>query len=189
MKAERWTRIIEIVIVIVLMAAALAMTLFTASAVRGQPVPPSPASPSAPRTPAAPPSPATPPDPAGSVSVPKQDVSLALLVLNRRHRRADSIVSGLGQTLVAVSGRRLERPDADRLAAVLAETLLGRDLGVGSREWLAAGLTAALTAPASGGELERALGQVRSALASAGLGDPDLVLVDRELRRATRGRP
>ena len=187
--SERWTRIIEVVAVIVLMAAALVVTLFTASAVPGQSAPPTPASPSAPRTPATPPSPATPPDPAGAVSAPKQDVSLALLVLNRRDRRADSVVSGLGQTLVAVSGRRLNRPDADRLASVLAETLLGRDLDVGSRERLAAGLIAALTASASGAELERALGQVQAALKTAGLGEPDFVLVDRELRRVTRGRP
>ena len=76
-------------------------------------------------------------------------------------------MSGLGQTLVAVSGRRLERPDADRLAAVLAETLLGRDLGAGSRERLAAGLTAVLTVPASGGELETPAAEGRPAAAAA----------------------
>lgn len=181
---ERWVRIVEIVTVIVLMAAAVGVTLLTATAVRGQPRPPLPASPGAPRTP---PAPGAPPDSAAAVG-PVQDVSLALLLINTRGRRADAIVSGLGRTLVSVSGRRVARPEADRLASVLAEALTGHDLGVAASERLAAGLAAALTTRSDGDELERALGQVHAALAGAGLGRPDLALVDGEIRRLVRGR-
>lgn len=183
-----WLRIAEITVVLVLMAAALCVTLFTASAVRGQSAPRRPAAPSAPGAPATPPSPNAPPDPAGAESGSTQDVSLALLLLNTRDRHPGSVVTGLGQTFVSVSGHRLARPDADRLASALTHALRGRELAVGSRDRLAAGLTAALTPPTSAGELEHALGQVQAALAAAGLGQPDLVLVDRELRRVTGGR-
>ncbi|OLB94020.1 MAG: hypothetical protein AUH30_18600 [Candidatus Rokubacteria bacterium 13_1_40CM_68_15] len=186
--SERWTRIIEIAAVIVLLAAALGLTLFMAAAVWGQPVPRTPGAPSAPPTPAAPRSPGAPPDPAGAAAASLPDVSHALLLLNARDHRAPAIVAGLGRTFVSVSGQRLARPDADRLASVLTEALRGRELAKGSRGQLAAGLTAALTPQTSGPELERALAQVQAALAAAGLGQPALLLVDRELRR-THGRP
>jgi len=185
--AVRWTRIVEIVTVLVLIAVAVGVTLLTATGVRGQTRPPVPAAPGAPRTPTAPTAPAAPPDSAAGVG-PVQDVSLALLLINTRGRRADAIVGGLGQTLVSVSGHRVARPDAERLASVLAETLTGRELAAGSRDRLAAGLAAALATGANGDELERALGQVQAALAGAGLGHPDLLLVDREVRRLVRGR-
>ena len=123
-----WLRIVEITVVLVLMAAALCVTLFTASAVRGQSAPRTPAAPSAPGAPATPPSPNAPPDPAGAVSGSTQDMSLALLLLNTRDRHPGSVVTGLGQTFVSVSGHRLARPDADRLASALTHALRGRDL-------------------------------------------------------------
>jgi len=185
--SERWTRIIEIVAVIVLLAAALAVTLFAAS-VWGQPAPRTPAVPSAPPAPSTPPAPTVPLDPAAAAAPLVRDVADALLLLNGRDRRTPANVAGLGRTLVAVSGQRLARPDADRVAVILTEALHGRELARESRGLLATGLTVALARETTGPDLERALAQVQAALTAAGLGQPDLVLVDRELRRATRGR-
>jgi hypothetical protein len=185
--SERWTRIIEIAAVIVLLAAALGVTLFVASA-RGQSAPRTPAAPNAPPAPSAPPAPTAPLDPAAAAAPLVQDVADALLLLNGRDRRTPANVAGLGRTLVAVSGQRLARPDADRVAMILTEALRGRELAKESRGLLALGLTGALARETSGPDLERALAQVQTALTAAGLGQLDLVLVDRELRRATGGR-
>src|SRR3989442_6971362 len=95
---ERWTRIIEIAAVIVLLAAALGLTLFTAVAGWGPPVLRTPSAPSAPPTPAAPRSPGAPPDPAGAAAASLPDVSHALLLLNARDPPAPAIVARLGRT-------------------------------------------------------------------------------------------
>jgi hypothetical protein len=186
--SERWTRIIEIAAVIVLLAAALGLMLVATSAVWGQSIPRGPGVPSAPPAPSAPLAPAAPPDPGNSAASSGHDVGSALLLLNARGHRMPATVAGLGRTLVAVSGKRLAGPDADRLALVLTAALRGRELTEGPRARLVASLTVALTQESSGPELERALGQVQAALAEAGLGQSDLVVVDRELRRATGDR-
>ena len=87
-----------------------------------------------------------------------------------------------------MSGRRIVRSDADRLAAVLAGTLGSRRLTVPVRDQLAAGVVLALTTSSPGPALDHALAQVQAALVAAGLGQTDLVLVDRELRRVSGAR-
>lgn len=185
MKRPGLARLAEIGAVAALLAGTIALVLAMASAVGGQSAPRSPAAPAAPAAPPAPGAPvaASTPDPRAT-----QGLAIALLHINARSRSADEVVIGLGESLIAVSGRAHPR-DPRRLAEVLVETLRGRELPPHTSERLADALATALLDPGADAALQRALGEVDAALRAAGLGAPAVLLVETELKRLTaRGR-
>jgi hypothetical protein len=151
--------------------AGLLLVLPTARPARGQvPAPRAPGRPAAPRVAARPPDPA----------VAAHQLSLALLEVNTRHRRADSLALDVAGSLLVVSGGR----DVHPLSASLVEVLRNRPLAREARERIAGSVVEVL----AGRDLESALREVRAALSEAGLHAPQIVLVENELRRLGRSR-
>jgi hypothetical protein len=138
------------------------------------------AAPSAPGRPAAPGAPAAPGRPADPGGVAHQ-LSLALLGVNARQRSVDSLVLDVAGSLLVLGAGRDVRP----LSLALVETLRDRALAPGLRDRIAASIVDALGTRA----VEQALSEVRAALAAAGLGEPDIVLVETELLRLWQGGP
>jgi hypothetical protein len=154
--------------------AALASLLFVlpdARPARGQV-----AAPRAPGRPAAPRVAARPADPTAAA----HQLSLALLEVNARHRRADSLALDVAGSLLLVGGGR----DVHPLSASLVEVLRNRPLARESRERIATSVVDVL----AGRDLELALAEVRAALSEAGLRAPQIVLLESELRRLGRSR-
>jgi hypothetical protein len=159
----------------------------------GQPraaVPLAPRAPTAPAAPGAPPSPDAPPGSAGA-----SELTLALLFVGTRTSVPDAVVVRLADALLGLlpAEPAAGRADVTRLATLLCESLRRRDVKPEAGRRVAVELASALTSAAPpvaeapgaepGCELDRALARVREALAGAGLGDPDIVLIDAEVRR------
>ena len=123
---------------------------------------------------AAPSAPATPVDPTGAT----YRLSLALLGVKADRRTVDSLVLDVAGSLRVPSGRA----DVQPLALALVHGLRGRDVPPELRQRIARSVVEAFIAP----DLGRALDEVTAALAAAGLGAPDIVLVQTELRRLGR---
>lgn len=133
----------------------------------------------APSTPARPPAPAAPSAPASPVdSSASYRLSLALLGVKADRRTVDSLVLDVAGSLRMPRGR----DDVQPLALALVHGLRGRNVPADLRQRIARSVVEALMAP----DLARALEEVRAALAAAGLGAPDIVLVETELRRLGR---
>ncbi|MBI3637576.1 MAG: hypothetical protein HY216_15395 [Candidatus Rokubacteria bacterium] len=113
------------------------------------------------------------------------ELATALLWIDARSPRRSAAVVSLADELQIVAGARRGETSAGsgRLATVLSETLRGRRLQPATRDALALGLAGAMAASGDT-ELERARASVRAALVAAGVGDADILLVDRELRRS-----
>ena len=131
------------------------------------------AAPSAPVRPPAPVAPASPVDPTGAT----YRLSLALLGVKANRRTMDSLVLDVAGSLRLTGGG-----DLQPLALALVHGLRGRDVPADLRRRIAGSVVEALGAP----DLGEALDEVRAALAAAGLGAPDIVLVETELRRLGR---
>jgi hypothetical protein len=134
----------------------------------------------APSAPARPPAPAVPLAPASPVHSggATYRLSLALLGVKANRRTMDSLVLDVTGSLRPVGGPG----DLQPLALALVHGLRGRDVPADLRQRIAGSVVDALGAQ----DLGRALGEVRAALAAAGLGGPDIVLVETELRRLGR---
>jgi hypothetical protein len=195
-------------VVAVVAAAAVALAPAGAGA---QPRPPQPRAPSAPAAPAAP---GVPPSPD---RVSSSELALALLFVGTRTAAPEAAVVRLADALLALFPERREPPPGDvtELATLLHDGLRRRDLDVDARRRLAAQLTGALAAVLRGPEerggpgapppapevglavapvddaaasVQAALDTVRAALREAGLGEPEIVLIEDEVRRlAPRG--
>jgi hypothetical protein len=95
--------------------------------------------------------------------------------------RPEALIVGLEGALLLLHPRR-HGPRPHGLARALVAYLAGRDLPPDGARRLADGLERALSPRGAGGELEAALGVVRRALAEAGLGPADIVVIEREIR-------
>jgi hypothetical protein len=157
---------------VAIVAATLGVLL--ASGVAGLAQIAAPSAPGRPPGPAAPSAPATPVDPTGAT----YRLSLALLGVKADRRTVDSLVLDVAGSLRVPSGRA----DVQPLALALVHGLRGRDVPPELRQRIARSVVEAFIAP----DLGRALDEVTAALAAAGLGAPDIVLVQTELRRLGR---
>jgi hypothetical protein len=139
--------------------------------------------PAAPRAPGAPAAPASP-------TARVDRLSIALLRIDARRGGVSTLVVDLEGALVEVvppgRGRRHPGPgDLGALARLLAASVPPGGLDAARARDLAAGLAGSLGASATepGAQVEAALATVREALAGAGVAGPDIVLIERELRR------
>jgi hypothetical protein len=133
-----------------------------------------PSAPARPPVPAGPVTPASPVDPTGAT----HRLSLALLGVNGPRRTVDGLLLDVAGSLRLGGGSG----DVQPLALALVHGLRGRDVPAELRQRIAGSVVDALGAQ----DLGRALDEVRAALAAAGLGAPDIVLVETELRRLGR---
>jgi hypothetical protein len=166
-------------------ALAVLIAVATAEAQTGPRVPTAPVAPAAPGAPGAPAVPGAPPSQTAATA----DLSGVLLLVNAGPGSVDTVVLRLSDALVAVTARdrRSDRAALDRLAVLLGQGLAGRSLAPSEGERMAVALSGALGGGAAR-DLGSALAQVRTALAAAGLGDSEIVLIDSVLRRAAGGR-
>ena len=192
------------VVAVTAVAATLAATIAS-----GQPRPAAPRAPASPSAPAAPPAP---PSPDGAVSSVR---ARAFLFIGTRTASPDAAVVRLADALIGLAPERRapRRREVAGLATLLHDGLRRRDLGVDARRRLATRLTEGLLVVLGGdddtgrpggpevgpavaatddasADVRAAFDTIRAALREAGLGEPEIVLVEDEVRRlAPRPRP
>jgi hypothetical protein len=116
------------------------------------------------------------------------ELSLALLFIDIHRGSPEVVAVRLADALVAIlPAHSRRRAGSGRLAALLTEELRKRDVRREHARRLAGDLVIVFGVAADAGEFARAMALVRETLARAGLGTPEIVLIETEITRFLHG--